>query len=206
MRDDVLVLFAGMLLGLFLVLMPKEAYPQTFTQNVSGEITANTQQYTPLVNRLKAAKSNDVVNIYINSPGGYVSTTLKIVKAIVESKALVVCHVKEEAASGAAFILLSCDKKQVSDNARILFHLGQIKDDVVRMYDYQNDKTLKDKLIHMFHPFIFGKHIKQAMYLTYVMSYFGLEHLLTKWEWQSMMLGEDVVLTGKMFTERWDNR
>lgn len=47
------------------------------------------ENYIPLIHILNVAKENDIVEIMINSPGGYVTTGIRIMQAIYNCKALV---------------------------------------------------------------------------------------------------------------------
>jgi hypothetical protein len=76
-----------------------------------------------LISMLEKAEQGDVINVKIDSPGGSVVTTMKVVDAMSNTKAKVSCVVDKLAASGAAVIMLQCDDVKLVDKALVLFHL-----------------------------------------------------------------------------------
>lgn len=79
--------------------------------------------YNDLILFLQMAKPQDKLVIEINSPGGSVDTTFKVVEAMQQSNASVSCKAGDWVASGAAIILLQCGKIELQPNTLILFHL-----------------------------------------------------------------------------------
>ena len=86
------------------------------------------------------------IQVYINSPGGCLVSTLQIVDAIRNSKSPVYTIATGAAYSGGFFILLAGHKKMAYPNASFLFHEGSFsikESDIDRLCSYANDK-LKD--------------------------------------------------------------
>ena len=80
------------------------------------------ENYTQLLNLLRCASSYDIVNIYINSPGGNLSAGLQIITAMKESLALVRTFLDGMAMSLAPLILFAGDEVYINDNTMIMFH------------------------------------------------------------------------------------
>lgn len=78
--------------------------------------------YTEVFHILRSCESTDVFNIYINSPGGDITTLCSFAAAIDNTSAVVLCHVDGDATS-AAFIL-ACMGEEIyfSNFAQMMSH------------------------------------------------------------------------------------
>lgn len=95
--------------------------PMSFEVDLSNEINPMTVQ--AVIDRLKAADYTDTVIIYINSPGGYVSSMVDLINAMSRSDAHVVTHVTFLAASAAANITMAGDEIIADPISVIMFHM-----------------------------------------------------------------------------------
>lgn len=79
-------------------------------------------EYRDLTNILANATENDEVHLYINGPGGYVTTCLQIVNLIQNCRATVVGHLLGFCRSAHSFIFLACHEFVVYHNSEIMAH------------------------------------------------------------------------------------
>lgn len=80
------------------------------------------KKYRDLINTLYSASPHDVFNIFINTPGGSLSSTMAIIEAIKSSDATVVGIINGECFSGGSFLALSCDHIVVTPAAHMMVH------------------------------------------------------------------------------------
>jgi ATP-dependent protease ClpP protease subunit len=78
--------------------------------------------YVPIISFFRALSKNDKVTIFVNSPGGQVSTAVQIIHAIQECKAKTKAVIDSECMSMAPLIALSCKEIVVNPFALIMFH------------------------------------------------------------------------------------
>ena len=78
--------------------------------------------YTNLLNLLRTASQYDLFTMYINSPGGNLSTGLQLITAMNESPAHIRTCLDGVCASLAPLILFAGREILISDNAMIMFH------------------------------------------------------------------------------------
>ena len=87
--------------------------------NQSIKMTENLYR---LLEVFRHATKNDVIKIYINSPGGRMDTTLSILHAMDECKAKIITIADGKVASAATFIFLAGDERKICDFAYFMFH------------------------------------------------------------------------------------
>ena len=80
------------------------------------------KDYIDMIHKIKFAGSNDIINIYLNTPGGYLNTGAQIITAIRASNAHVVTHVEGEVCSLGTLIFLSGDEMVVHDGSLFMIH------------------------------------------------------------------------------------
>lgn len=83
---------------------------------------AEPRYYVDVFNVLKNAGKDDEVYVYLNTPGGYLSTTIQIISAIKMCKAKVTCVLDGEACSAGAMIFLSGHDQQVNYGSYLMAH------------------------------------------------------------------------------------
>jgi ATP-dependent protease ClpP protease subunit len=92
-----------------------------FHAHISSEI-GDSQEYTELLNVLRRAEEQDEVHIYLNSPGGYISTTIQIVNAMSLCKGTVITHACGMIASAATLIFLAGRGQVIMDDVQFMCH------------------------------------------------------------------------------------
>lgn len=130
------------------------------------------------VEALKANPDKDVT-IYIDSPGGYVSTMERVMEALESHTGTSTCVVGnyDTAASAAGMILLACDVKEVAPYARVLFHLPYMSTTYpgYKIRSYESNRKFVDTL-----------------------EYYNVDRLLkTLGVYEKFLLGGDVWLSGR---------
>jgi len=79
-------------------------------------------EYVEMVNKIKQATENDVIYIYLNTPGGNLETGVQIINAIRNTPAHVVVSLESTAHSLGTLIFLSGDELQIHDHCLMMFH------------------------------------------------------------------------------------
>lgn len=126
--------------------------------------------------------------IYINSPGGYVSSMHDLIDAMEDYDGVIKCKVDRRAMSAAAVILLACDEKYVTDNAVIMFHSPRTSEKVML---YKNvDNVFEFYYLLKFH---------------HVLNKYGIKQLLSKKAFDAMHNGSDIYIRGDLFMKKLDN-
>lgn len=90
-------------------------------QNFWGEGTSAAD----FVKELRSHKNASLINLHINSPGGYVNEGLAIYNAIQQHPSEVVAYIEGEAASAASFIAMAADKVVMRKTAKMFIHDAQ---------------------------------------------------------------------------------
>ncbi len=80
------------------------------------------EKYTDMVHTLKTAEEHDTVYIYINGPGGHLSTAIQIINAIRNSSAQVITVLEGEAYSADSLIFLAGHKLVVNPYISFMIH------------------------------------------------------------------------------------
>jgi ATP-dependent protease ClpP protease subunit len=86
-----------------------------------GEIT-EAEDYTDWFHIIRLAAPEDIVKIYINSPGGSLFTGIQLLRVLRETRAKVVVVVEGNCASAATIPVMVADEIQVSDHSVFMFH------------------------------------------------------------------------------------
>lgn len=88
---------------------------------LSGEIESS-EEYVEWFDTIRHAGENDVIKIYINSPGGDVFTSVQFMRVLQESAATVVVSVEGLCASAATMIMLCADTIEISEHSTFMIH------------------------------------------------------------------------------------
>jgi len=88
---------------------------------LSGDIESS-ENYIQWFDTIRHASENDVVKIYINSPGGDVFTAIQFIRALKETSANVIMSVEGMCASAATMIMLCGESFEISEHSTFLFH------------------------------------------------------------------------------------
>lgn len=128
-----------------------------------------------LIKDIKAAGPEDVVNIYINSPGGEVYCAMQIINAMRNSRCQVNTHAEGQVASAAGLIFFSGDGLAVADLSTFMLHDASAgfygKTSEARSYN-KDLESIVYKLCHTaYEPYITPEEIDKVlsgtdMYLT----------------------------------------
>lgn len=78
--------------------------------------------YSGLMQELLSAQEGDIVEIWVNSGGGLLHTTLQIIEGIRACKGKVVGVIAGQCHSGASMIALSCDEVVVLESGHMMIH------------------------------------------------------------------------------------
>jgi len=80
------------------------------------------KKYTDLIHKIKTANENDVVYMYLNTPGGYLSAGMQLILAMRVSKAHIVTVLEGEVCSLGSLLFLSADEFIVHDHTMLMIH------------------------------------------------------------------------------------
>lgn len=151
---------------------------------ISGSI-GEPENYTEIFQVLRCAGPNDVVNLYLNTPGGYFNTSVQFRAALLGTQATTIAHLEGECFSGGSIIALSCDDLVLHNHSILMLHTysggswGK-SPDLLRSVSFQDGW------------------IKEAMQDTY-------ENFLNAEEMQKLFNGKDIWLKKGEIEERWKN-
>jgi len=142
-------------------------------------------EFTEIIALLDTAQEDELVVIKLNSPGGYLNTTLMLIDAIKACEATVVCELSGEVASAATMIALACVDIYIAPHTTFM--------------------------IHNFSGGTFGKGHEIASNVEFMLEtnklfFFDIyKHFLSKKEIQEVINGRDIYCTTDQVYERFDN-
>lgn len=93
----------------------------TYDMYLDGEI-GPPREYIEWFNIFRSATKNDVINIYINSYGGDLSTALQMSWLITNTQAFVAAYIEGNCHSAAAIIFLHANTHYISDYSTFMIH------------------------------------------------------------------------------------
>lgn len=103
----------------------KTMFVQNLTRTIDlylcGEIK-EPEYYMNWLNTINTASENDIIFIHINSPGGFLNTTMQLRDSLINCPAHTIASVEGECCSGATMIFLACKETRMSKNARFMIH------------------------------------------------------------------------------------
>ena len=153
---------------------------------VSGEITDESANIIVSELLYLDSLSHDEINLYINSPGGYIDTAVQLISQIKLSEAQVICQIESACCSAATLIALSCQGLACYPHAYMMIHTSSgcsfgKQSDIRRQEAFYNtwlDNLFKD----IYKDFLTGKEI------------------------DSVLNGNDIWLTSDEITERFRHK
>lgn len=95
--------------------------------NITDSIS-EIHEYIPLLDTLYQADVNDIIELNIASPGGYISTATQICTAIKQCKGTVIGHASGMCASAGSLIWSVCHQVSVGDGANFMWHMSSHAD------------------------------------------------------------------------------
>lgn len=98
-----------------------KSYGSVHTFYLSGGITAP-ENYIDVIDAIRNASNNDVIQIVINSGGGDLMTGLQLREAMIKSQAHIQCIVEGQCASAATMIFLAGHELIASEFSLFMFH------------------------------------------------------------------------------------
>lgn len=152
---------------------------------LSGEIESS-ENYISWFDIIRHASENDVIKIYINSPGGDVFTAIQFMRAIQETQASVVVSVEGLCMSAATMIMLAAESYEISEHTMFMFH------------NYSGGTFGKggEMLDQLKHERDWSEKLLRGIY----------EHFLTEAEITSMLENKDIWMDGDQVIERLKKR
>lgn len=104
----------------------QRSYPQLFSHNfyIYGEVTDDINDYIELIYTLDTSEEHDVINIYINTPGGSLETTISIIHAMYRTKATIITHADGQVASAGTLIFFAGHTYCVYPYSHMMLHDG----------------------------------------------------------------------------------
>lgn len=98
-------------------------YTNSKTYNIYlNQEVVEAEKYSKLFSLLRSVGEYDVVNIYINSPGGNLFTGVQLISCMKQSAAHIRTILDGQAMSLAPLILFAGDEINISENSIIMFH------------------------------------------------------------------------------------
>lgn len=79
-------------------------------------------EYVEMIHRIKTAGENDIIFIYLNTPGGQVNTGIQIIAAMRSSQAHIITVLEGEVCSLGTLIFLAGDEFIVHDHCLFMIH------------------------------------------------------------------------------------
>lgn len=103
----------------------QRSFPTSATHNfyIFG-VVENLPDYVDMITILDLASEDDIINIFLNTPGGCLNTTLSILHAMFRTKATVITHADGQCASAGTLLFLAGQYHIVYPYANFMFHDG----------------------------------------------------------------------------------
>jgi ATP-dependent protease ClpP protease subunit len=83
---------------------------------------AEPARYLDMINIIKTAEAHDTIFIYLNTPGGNLSTTVQIMSAMNQCQGTIITSIEGEVCSAGTLIFLSGHKYIVNANSTFMIH------------------------------------------------------------------------------------
>ncbi|MGD9678082.1 MAG: ATP-dependent Clp protease proteolytic subunit [Vulcanibacillus sp.] len=124
---------------------------------LTGEIQ-EPEMYLEWFHTIRSANDNDVVVIYINSPGGFASTAIQFLSVLDDCDADILIQVEGECYSAATLIFMKAGVFAIAPHSQFMFHNysggaigkgGEIKEKVSHQTKW-SETLLKDVYKHFF--------------------------------------------------------
>lgn len=111
-------------MSLFGASIPQQrSFPTSATHNfyIYGPIR-DLAEYVDMITILDMAMENDIINIYINTPGGELNTAISIIHAMLRSRANIITHADGEVASAGTLLFFAAPLRIVYPYSHFMFH------------------------------------------------------------------------------------
>ena len=169
----------------FASMVATKAEYNIYHYHLDGQIV-DVDYYRDLSVTLATMQEGDTLNLYINSPGGYVDTAVQLCNLIMNCQGTVIGHLVGPSASAACSIFLACHGWLVHPYVMLMghtyrgAHYGKGKNEIQHYAD-QFNSFFEDMMLDLYYPF------------------FSLEEITEMIEG-----GKDIWLTSKEINERVD--
>ena len=133
---------------------------------MSGEVESS-EEYIEWFDTIRSASQNDVIKIYINSPGGDLFTAIQFLRVLTDTEASVIISVEGACMSAATLIFMCGHQYEISPHSMFMFH--NYSSGVVgkggEMYDrLQHERSWSEKLFQdVYADFLTEREIKQIL-------------------------------------------
>ena len=133
---------------------------------MSGEVESS-EEYIEWFDTIRSASQNDVIKIYINSPGGDLFTAIQFLRVLTDTEASVIISVEGACMSAATLIFMCGHQYEISPHSMFMFH--NYSSGVVgkggEMYDrLQHERSWSEKLFKdVYADFLTEREIKQIL-------------------------------------------
>lgn len=149
------------------------------------ETIGEPKDHLDVIQALNSATPMDAVDLFINTVGGYLSTSTQIIDAIKNCEGVVTGHLVGEALSAGSMILLACENIRVAEGSTLMIH------------NYSSGAYGKGHEIYSQVDFM-----KKA-YPKYFRKYYG--DFITEEEMESVLAGNDLWMDDEEITKRLEN-
>ena len=133
---------------------------------LSGDVESS-EEYIEWFDIIRSASQNDVIKIYINSPGGDLFTAIQFLRVLTDTEASVIISVEGACMSAATLIFMCGHQYEISPHSMFMFH--NYSSGVVgkggEMYDrLQHERSWSEKLFRdVYADFLTDREIKQIL-------------------------------------------
>ena len=133
---------------------------------LSGDVESS-EEYIEWFDIIRSASQNDVIKIYINSPGGDLFTAIRFLRVLTDTEASVIISVEGACMSAATLIFMCGHQYEISPHSMFMFH--NYSSGVVgkggEMYDrLQHERSWSEKLFRdVYADFLTDREIKQIL-------------------------------------------
>lgn len=97
---------------------PMGEYIRVYIYGVIGEI----EDYIEIIATIRDSSENDIIKVFLNTPGGNLNTALSIVKAMNESRGHIITVIDGECISAGTLIFLSGREYEISEDCAFMIH------------------------------------------------------------------------------------
>jgi ATP-dependent protease ClpP protease subunit len=133
---------------------------------LSGEIES-AEEYVEWFDTIRSAGPNDIIKIYINSPGGDLFTAIQFMRVLDESNANIVVSVEGACMSAATLVFLCGETFEISRHSMFMFHnySSGVMGKGGEMYDQlQHERAWSEKLLRdVYSDFLTEKEITSIL-------------------------------------------
>ena len=131
-----------------------------------GEI-GDAEDYTEWFNKIRHTGQNDMIKIYINSPGGNLFTAIQFMSVMRDCKANIMAVAEGMCGSAATIIFLMANQYEIAPNSMFLFHnySAMVGGKGGEMFDQiKHERAWNEKLLNdVYTDFLTEKEIKAIL-------------------------------------------